>query len=561
MPRELNRRRKRENIDRHSYIETYDGSDTKDFVLFVHGILGDQKETWLATPAQLMTEAAMSQTDYGSFGYATRVFDRTQTQIQAEQLMLWMRQHLNRYEHTFIVAHSMGGLIVREACGRLAMSKRAEDLALFSKIRHGFFVAVPLAGSRVARILNSLPIVGRINRKIPILANPQVAGQDLAKFYEQAIVKAECAGLSRPRFSLFIGGGDRLVGRPPEWVMTRDDVYEGVLDGSHSSIKSDLSANSTLIRFIVDTINSYRIAAPGTGARIAGTALSDDGGRPSNRHVSGAVRDVLLIPCSASKFSGNNELHPMTGGMQHALASPPLAAAALQMRCRIKGLIESSRLRGKEFQEGNRLTRQQNKSLHFGPDFGGKVNEKRYLPAYKRYIGRCYQASWREWDEFFVLPEASRPDLLIISGLYGLFPADEYIQNYDCHLTDIDFETERSISGYWQEITTDLLISHLEWLQSQNRRVGRVIDLLAEDVYHAMIDWELIHPLWPVLHQVFEKSSGREALDNVGIWLHHVVRNPNVLSGIEPGQFYDDPKFLGSDRVGFETRLRSSPHV
>jgi hypothetical protein len=99
---------------------------------------------------------------------------------------------------------------------------------------------------------------------------------------------------------------------------------------------------------------------------------------------------------------------------------------------------------------------------------------------------------------------------------------------------------------------TPLLIAHLSYLERSGAKVRNVISLLAEDFYSNAIEWTAVSAHWPVLHQRFEKTSGREALDNVGVWLQKVVTQPAVLRTLQPDTFYEDPRFAEHDRVKFE---------
>jgi pimeloyl-ACP methyl ester carboxylesterase len=521
-----------------SYIQTYHRDDTQDFVLFIHGILGHHRETWKDTPAQLMTEQVLAEADFGSFGYTTGWFDRKATRIHALQLITWMRAHLATYRRIYVIAHSMGGLVTREACALLARGNE-DDRALLGRIKHGFFVAVPIAGSPMARWLSKLPLLGLINSKVGFLADPQVAGVELKQFYEESIRSAG-PGITRPKFSLFTGTSDRLVPEPPEWSLTQDDSYAGVVEGSHGSIKMDQSANSTLLRLIVRQIEKCQSDPAIQAASFSAiTAL-------------GPARDVLIVACSATKSSSNEGQHPNNGGVLSSVLDEELRHAVFKQRVFIKDLIESGRIRGDEFKEGNRRSRLQNKSLLLGPDFGGIDNAPRYLPAHRRYMGRAFQVQPHEWEKFFAVPVAQRPHILIVSGLYGMCEAEEFIQNYDCHLTDVETDSGRPLQSYWQELLTPLLISHLSHLERSGTKVRNVVSLLVEDFYSNAIDWTAISARWPVLHQHFEKASGREALDNVGVWLQKVVTQPAVLRTLQPDTFYEDPRFGDHDRVRFE---------
>ena len=146
-----------------------------------------------------------------------------------------------------------------------------------------------------------------------------------------------------------------------------------------------------------------------------------------------------------------------------------LRHAVFKQRVFIKELIESGRIRGDEFKEGNRRSRLQNKSLLLGPDFGGIDNAPRYLPAHRRYMGRAFRCSAHRVEKFFAVPVAQRPHILIVSGLYGMCEAEEFIQNYDCHLTDVETISGRPLQSYWQELLTPLLISHLSHTPAQRR--------------------------------------------------------------------------------------------
>jgi pimeloyl-ACP methyl ester carboxylesterase len=548
------RHRVRIEIDGHSWLETYHDDAIRDVVVFVHGVLGNYVESWGSTPDKLKGERGLVNFDFASFGYSTAVLDRKDPTVAASLITLWLQTHLSGYERVYIVAHSMGGLITRIACGLLGASDDPEDWRMYSKIRRCFFVAVPVSGSRVAKFLDAVPGLRQLNRKLPLLAHPTLKGEDIADFYRRSISCARERGGPRPFYSHFVGELDKLVGPPSAADLTEDDRFEGYLAGAHDTIKLDKTANSTLIRRICQRIAEDAAQSAPTIRRTAPTARSDERSlrapAAATRHVA-AVRDVVLIPCSATKDTASGAPHPLSGGIRNGLADHGLVEATIGARVHIKTLIETGALEGSEFKEGNRALRAPNRRLYLGPDFGGRVNEARYLPAYRRYIGRCYQASAEEWGAFFALPEAHRPDVLIMSGLYGLYPADEHIQNYDVHLTDFDFARNCTLQELWRRVVTDVLLSRLDWLEAQGYTVGRVYDLLTEDLYRSIFDWERVARRVPVLRLMFERRQGREALDNTGLWLKTLISSPLVLQDIEPGRVYEDPAFLDQDRMTF----------
>lgn len=273
------------------------------------------------------------------------------------------------------------------------------------------------------------------------------------------------------------------------------------------------------------------------------------------------VRDVIILSCSAHKRSDGETLHPRRGGVSEIVANPVAAERAIQTRVQIREKILRGQIDGTEFQEGNRLGRPQNQALIFGPDFGGKINEARYLPAYWRYMGRTYTATREEWENFKRLDEDVCPSVLIISGLYGLIPIDEYIQNYDVHLTDRELGTEPSsmVREHWVPSVTAILLSHLDWLEASGWEIGRVIDLISERSYQLDIDWGSVYPRTQVLHRVFEHRAGRDALANIGVVVRNIIRDPSKLSSFEADKFYEEPDFIDPDRLAFETHLDASP--
>jgi len=548
-------------IDSHSYLETYHNPETRVVIVFVHGIWGNYKETWAATPLQLVSSPVLALADYGSFGYGTTYIDFAKPDRVVDQFVLWARTNLARYQQIFLVAHSMGGLIVRDACARLALSDVRDDRQLYSKIRHCFLVAVPLSGSWLARLLNRIPPLRWLNQKIPYLAQSAVSPSSMSR-YRAALERAEVLGVQRPRFALFIGTDDILVSEPHAWAVTKDDRYEGPVPGSHESIKVDQDANSTLIRRITQVITDDVLSGAGTQKAIRDlTAKLEAPGRQAAPVPQDRVkhsRDVLLISCSAGKSNEGRHTHPGVGGIAQQVADQQVAILTLQLRVKIMNLIQQGSIDGVEFEQGNRAARPENAMLALGPDFGGALNSPRYLPAFLRYRGRTYQASEEEWRGFFARPVGNRPDILIMSGLYGLLPAEENIQNYDCHITDLDTQSGFTVRDYWGRILTDILVSHLEWLEQQGYTIGRIFDVLSEYSYQTAIDWQAIYPRWPVMHRVFERRAGRNALANMGRWLQTIIADPSSIRGLKADEFFEVREFLDPDQMAFETRLGES---
>lgn len=147
-----------------------------------------------------------------------------------------------------------------------------------------------------------------------------------------------------------------------------------------------------------------------------------------------------------------------------------------------------------------------------------------------------------------------------MSGLYGLIAPTEPIQNYDVHLTDVDTSVGISVQSYWRdrELMTQILRSHLEWIENNHGPVFSVIDLLSEVSYQETILWSMIDRTWPVFHRIFERNTGRDALANMGVWVQDVIREPDLAKGITYDRFYPNPRFQPPDQIAFEAEIGGS---
>ncbi len=323
--------------------------------------------------------------------------------------MLWIRTHARQYKDIFFVTHSMGGLLVRDACARLALSSDVHDLALFSKIKHCFLIASPVGGAVWAKRFAKIPLLCKLNSHLAYLSQED---QYLSRFptYEDAIEKSKVRGGGRPKFSIFTGTCDRVVQEILESALTEDDTYEGPVPGTHASLKSALTPNSTLVKRIVQIVSDYsrrEVVAPRLSTpAISSTTNTAAAAVAENTALGG--KPIILISCSAHKRTDLEVLHPKKGGVLSAIANGEIALRAIQTRAQIMGLLQSGKIDGTEYKEGNRAGRPENRALILGPDFGGAINEPRYLPAYWRYSGRTYLATKDEWVAFSNSPTFGR---------------------------------------------------------------------------------------------------------------------------------------------------------
>ena len=141
-----------------------------------------------------------------------------------------------------------------------------------------------------------------------------------------------------------------------------------------------------------------------------------------------------------------------------------------------------------------------NRRLEFGPDLGGTLmadQDVTYLPAYQRYTGRIYaQVSPEAWNS--MLANQGNFRVLIMSGLYGLIQPEEWIQNYDVHLTDTFEDNGQSVSSMWSELFTEMISYYVDNAY-RNRKV-KIFNLLCDHHYVDAVQWHALPKSCSVFH-------------------------------------------------------------
>jgi pimeloyl-ACP methyl ester carboxylesterase len=572
--------REKIDIDGTSFKVRLDDGSGRSVIVFVHGIFGDAEETWGDTIATIMGSPQFASFDYASFGYGSNVIDLRKPDRAVDLLVPWIDANLRQYGNIYLVAHSMGGLAVRHAITRLLNTQRE----LVPRLRGCFLLASPVTGSPVAKGLSKVGL-GALNRRVTYLAYPTIDGKDLSQAYKEAADAYILAGGSKanvPRFYYFIADVDRFVFEPQKSFYTEYDAYVGRFPGGHSFIREGVDQNSTLVATIRNKISELESRHPAIQiekiqvvveanlkrglAEVAREAprrfqaraerLAANARVPPK--VGGRQRspiNVLLISCSANKTDNGQVEHPRRGGIGSELTDPRIQDLVMDTRGKILRAVQSGFVDGVEFKQGNRIAVRQNRELLFGPDFGGEINERRYLPAYSRYTGRCFRADAADWEALY--QSVDHPSVLIMSGLYGLIPAYEYIQNYDVHLTDVDSNRQNSLQTQWRdrEVMTQILASHLEWIEANRGPIGVVVDALSELSYQETINWSMVDAQWPLLHRVFNNAEGRDTLADLGMWIRGVIRDPSILNSLAADQFYDNVDFSPGRRIAFEEKI------
>ncbi len=364
---------------------------SKRLVVFVHGIFGKSESTWQDFTAIVMEQTPLKDVDWANWYYTSRIIDDREVARVADTLITFLNAQASTYEELYFICHSMGGLVVREACAQLCLSGEERKTKIYQRIKLSVLLATPGAGSWAARALAWVPGVSRLNSRLSELANPTTLNNN----FRRAFDFAKTSGFSRPRFTWFDGEDDRLVRNPWKTGYTADDRHGGVVPGNHTTVKIKKGSQSTVVKLVVD-----ELASTMTTSGLPAEAYFERTQLPTKAPAA-AAHAIILVACSAQKSTSGETPYPRDTLLSQQLASEEAIASLIRARVRALSLIQQGKLLGVEFAEGNRLARKQNRGLIQGPDLGGNANGTKYLPAFRRYIGRCYQTDADLWEKFY----------------------------------------------------------------------------------------------------------------------------------------------------------------
>ena len=122
-------------------------------VIFVHGFGGHYKKTWGGLPDFLAADPQFSQTDIYLFGFESgllRYFVAPLDALGHRLRTVLIAQAARRYRSIAIVAHSMGGLVVKEAVASALLSGDAHKIRA---LRQVLFCSTPHLGEVKATAL------------------------------------------------------------------------------------------------------------------------------------------------------------------------------------------------------------------------------------------------------------------------------------------------------------------------------------------------------------------------------------------------------------------------
>ncbi|MEC8231892.1 MAG: hypothetical protein VX061_10695 [Pseudomonadota bacterium] len=138
-------------------IKFYRKSEAKRLIIFVHGFIGDAKETWLHDrtssywPELITTDEAFSEADVATYRYESSLFEQS---FSIDEIADNLRLRLNaarvpeKYDEVVFLTHSMGGLVTR------AFALKFRDLL---NIRAIYFFATPTNGADLANLASLVP--------------------------------------------------------------------------------------------------------------------------------------------------------------------------------------------------------------------------------------------------------------------------------------------------------------------------------------------------------------------------------------------------------------------
>lgn len=157
-------------IARADELRVVKSANSKALVIFVHGIRDDGNETWTNPstnafwPGLLSEDARFQDIDIMTYHYSSPLLQGERLSISNVSDQLFFRldsKIVGKYETVVFVAHSMGGLVVRNLL--LKHEKIAQMVPLV------YFLATPTAGSDIARIGTALGLRSRQLRAMTTL--------------------------------------------------------------------------------------------------------------------------------------------------------------------------------------------------------------------------------------------------------------------------------------------------------------------------------------------------------------------------------------------------------
>lgn len=281
--------------------------------------------------------------------------------------------------------------------------------------------------------------------------------------------------------------------------------------------------------------------------------------------IGGIMNCLVLISCSHRKKQGGESI-PF--GQEICTLQKHLSntawTALVTKRKELRELLLKGRIHDYKYDKGDRKYSDENRSIRLGPEFGYATEHPDcYLLARKRYRGSFFtNLTVDDWTR----ADQNGYQILIMSGLYGFVRPDEYIQDYDCHLTDLILADEKesseislTVREFWRDILTAVLVDYI-----QLNRITHILDLLVEENYQCAINWEDLPPVVQY-HRGFKKRYGPIFRDDLGLFFKYDVvskSQQDCITGLPTGSFMKKPYFRDkTDELIFERQIDTAPLI
>jgi surfactin synthase thioesterase subunit len=478
-------------------------------VLFLHGLGGD-RNTWGSIPS--LIQSSLDGFNVVTPEYSASLWSPSSIETSAQRVKTEIETDYSDYDPIFIIGYSLGGLIAREVCRQLLIT---EGDSILNKMPAVITVGTPLEGARIGNWI--LPQIPFLSRKIGQISTQEAAFEK----YKLAILSSGNRKVRRPK-QLHIGiEDDGVIKTHIEDHYTIDDSHIAVIPGTHRNFSQNQEDASYVARVILKQIRKQLTTMSRPG--VIKFQENSDSNLPDR---------LIIIACSRQKRDGGKDIFggPSPSGWISQVA---LRQRVISKRSFVWSLIRDAKIEDGFERGGNRAHQPANRSLEFGPDLGGTPvtgHNVSYLPAYQRYTGRIYnQISEEAWQA--MLEGRNRFRVLIMSGLYGLIEPEEWIQNYDVHLTDTNEDDGQSVSSMWSELFTETLQYYINNAYKGNP--VKVFNLLCDQHYVDAIQWHALPKECSVFHLASKNLADVKLLPVAGVILNSLLLEPQWMERLD----------------------------
>lgn len=209
------------------------GRNNTKVVVFVHGFLGDYRATWGSFPQLILDDPELRDFDIFLWGYPSGLLGRQPSvALVGQALKTVLNTRLQGYDRIYVVAHSLGGVVVQAMVVDELMAGHADALR---RIRHIVLFGTPNQGLELPRIVSQLS-----SSAYDMVLKPEqidrLRGEWIERVYKPTIRPGEESSKLRIPVTPVVGLQDTLV---PIWSARsffRDPEPETV-PGDHVTMK------------------------------------------------------------------------------------------------------------------------------------------------------------------------------------------------------------------------------------------------------------------------------------------------------------------------------------